>query len=955
MTARMAVVARQNLAWRTVVLAALACVLLAVALSQALQPGNDASTTPPSTRAGAASHGALNRLAPAARASISAAVGANDPAYRFRAASGGFQAANPAEHVGITATRAGVSVRGRDLRLGLRLQAIGYGSSLRAVRPLAPTGKANRVIYAHPALSEWYANGPLGLEQGFNLTRAPEPRTAAPLTLAMSLSGDARASLAAGGHSVNFTTAAGGSLRYGDLTVTDASGRVLASSLALERGRLMLRVDTGRARFPLRIDPTVEVAERKLENETAKQENENEEREGGEHAGISVALSADGNTALVGAPEAEPGGRVWVFERAEGQEFALGTTLTIHVEGSIQKGCMEDSKVEEDECSFGTSVAISADGQTAIVGAARADKGVGSAWVFLHTASGWEGTELKTPDLSGEEPDPQDAEDGHFGRGVALSADGQTALIGAPAENGGLGEAWIFTFSGSSWAPVEKPLVGSGEKGQDTRFGRAVALSGDGTVALVGAPGDDAAWVFEDAGGEWVERGGELTVGEGADNGFGASVALSGDGSIALVGAPQEDSGSKDAETGAAWVFEHAGEKWEPHGPGLTPQSGTGGEQFGASVALSADGTTAVIGAPHADENAGMAWLYERSEAGFEAEKELEEPEGRHGGGGTRFGRSVAMSSTGETVLVGAPSLNGRRGAVWVFGRGPAVTSVSDASGSCAESPCAAEGPQAGGTTVEIAGQHFENVKSVHFGAVAATNVEVESPTLIKAVSPPGRGTVDVTVTTSLGNDEVTSAINPPADQFTYLQPKKEMEGETGGHRGNPPPNTTEDNDKQTVNGLTGGTSTTLVAQQVLTFGPRLRTCSVSLRSRKVAVTPTHVSALLKLRGSGTTATTCHGKLRLSVKVKPTGASKHAKAKTIGTARFAIASGRTLVVKVKLNVLGRALFQADHGRMSAILAIIKSSPSPVQARAANVSLKRQMPPKPRPKPAPKTG
>ena len=38
--------------------------------------------------------------------------------------------------------------------------------------------KANRVTYAHPGLSEWYVNGPLGLEQGFTIPRAPAAGTA---------------------------------------------------------------------------------------------------------------------------------------------------------------------------------------------------------------------------------------------------------------------------------------------------------------------------------------------------------------------------------------------------------------------------------------------------------------------------------------------------------------------------------------------------------------------------------------------------------------------------------------------------------------------------------------------------------------------------------------------------------------------------------------------------------
>ena len=50
---------------------------------------------------------------------------------------------------------------------------MGYGSSLSALGDAAPRAKANRVVYERAGLSEWYANGPLGLEQGFTIPRAP--------------------------------------------------------------------------------------------------------------------------------------------------------------------------------------------------------------------------------------------------------------------------------------------------------------------------------------------------------------------------------------------------------------------------------------------------------------------------------------------------------------------------------------------------------------------------------------------------------------------------------------------------------------------------------------------------------------------------------------------------------------------------------------------------------------
>jgi hypothetical protein len=85
-------------------------------------------------------------------------------------------------------------------------------------------------------------------------------------------------------------------------------------------------------------------------------------------------------------------------------------------------------------------------------------------------------------------------------------------------------------------------------------------------------------------------------------------------------------------------------------------------------------------------------------------------------------------------------------------GSAPTVTSVSPSSG-----------PAAGGTSVTITGTNFTTGASVAFGPNAASNVVVTSGTQITATSPPGSGTVDITVTTPSGISATT-----PADQFTY-------------------------------------------------------------------------------------------------------------------------------------------------------------------------------------------
>jgi hypothetical protein len=146
------------------------------------------------------------------------------------------------------------------------------------------------------------------------------------------------------------------------------------------------------------------------------------------------------------------------------------------------------------------------------------------------------------------------------GYSVSLSADGNTAIVGGPDDNpsagnnSGIGAAWDFTRSGGVWTQQGSKLVGTGAVG-NAEQGSGVALSADGNTAIVGGPYDNpqngtgpgAAWVYTRSNGVWTQQGSKL-VGTGAFS-QGQSVALSADGTTAIVGGPSTGS------TGAASVF----------------------------------------------------------------------------------------------------------------------------------------------------------------------------------------------------------------------------------------------------------------------------------------------------------------------------------------------------------------------------------------------------------------
>jgi hypothetical protein len=264
--------------------------------------------------------------------------------------------------------------------------------------------------------------------------------------------------------------------------------------------------------------------------------------------GYTVALSGDGKTALIGGwLDNSWTGAVWVFTRS-------GSTWT-----QQEKLTAND---EDGEGMFGTNVALSADGNTALIGGWNDDSefggnrdysGKGAAWIFTRSGSTWsqQGSKLTANDETGN---------GKFGTIVALSANGDTALIGGWNDDHSKGAAWVFTRSGSSWKQQGPKLTGGEETGEG-RFGVAVALSADGNTALVGGLADDstrgAAWLFTRSGSTWSQQGSKLTPGDGAGKGeFGTNVALSADGNTALIGAWRDNSG-----TGAAWAFVNAPER----------------------------------------------------------------------------------------------------------------------------------------------------------------------------------------------------------------------------------------------------------------------------------------------------------------------------------------------------------------------------------------------------------
>jgi hypothetical protein len=357
--------------------------------------------------------------------------------------------------------------------------------------------------------------------------------------------------------------------------------------------------------------------------------------------GWSVALSADGSTALIGAPSNTSQTDAYVFTLS-------GSTWS-------QQQVLEASVIVANY-NFGLSVALSADGSTALIGASAKNSSQGAAYVFTRSGSKWsQQQELTASDSVAAQND--------FGLSVALSADGNTALIGASNKNSFTGTAYVFTRSGSTWSQQQK-LTASDSAAQDD-FGRFVALSADGNTALIGAFNKNsfkgAAYVFTRSGPKWSQQQ-ELTASDSVEQDhFGRSVALSADGNTALIGAF-----NKNFTKGVAYVFMRSGSTWSQQQE-LTASDAVAGNLFGISVALNADGKTALIGAGAKNSFQGVAYMFTRSGPAWSQQQELTASDAAVF---DHFGLSMALSDGGKTALIGAFSKNSGAGVAYVFHEG---------------------------------------------------------------------------------------------------------------------------------------------------------------------------------------------------------------------------------------------------------------------------------------------
>ena len=422
----------------------------------------------------------------------------------------------------------------------VKLSRYGYDHALLPVLPAQLNVLGSRVEYQRGPLTEWYINGPMGLEQGFTLFSPPELMAQGEhyLVLEMDLSGDLIPVLAHDGCSLDLKSEDDLTVfSYGHLSVEDAEKRSLPACFELLDNNdgapscLRIVVDDRDAAYPIVIDPLVERFFKLFATDGA----------ANDAFGYSVAIN--GTTAIFGAPQASGitanSGKAYVFV-LNNNKWVFQATL------------MASDGVSGDM--FGNSVSFDPVTQTVIVGAPNVmnngNTHAGAAYVFVYNGTTWS-QQIKLTASDGLAYD-------YFGTAVLISGD--TAIIGAvgvPGADLHLGAVYFFTRVGTTWTSHPR-LMPADQSNGDNDFGYALAI--DGNTLVIGARGFDhggvsngSVYVYVGSGASWSQQA-ELLVSEPVPGtNFGASVALSGN--TLVAGAPY----AIPTIPGAAYVFTRSG------------------------------------------------------------------------------------------------------------------------------------------------------------------------------------------------------------------------------------------------------------------------------------------------------------------------------------------------------------------------------------------------------------
>ncbi len=571
---------------------------------------------------------------------------------------------NPVHSLGAKLGPGGVSISSDDeieWAWSIDFEEYGRGTSFNTVPDPSITAAGSRVEYQYPGgITEWYVNGPLGLQQGFTFESKPSSSVEGPLVVRLNISGDVTVEVSKYGTSAVLSYQESlSSLRYGGLYAYDANGAELGARLQATTKGLSILVDDAGAKYPVTIDPFIEKNYLVGYADDPRRE-----------FGISVSVSGD--TVVVGAPQASRWGipgAVYLFSTSGGE-------LTSEPEGIVLSS---PRSVEGD--GFGYSVSIS--GDTIVVGAPwerdlELDdwQRFGAGYVFTKPSGGWASTSdaarLTSPNALSE-----------YSFGTSVAINGDTVVVGT-GDRYTSGSTYVFSKPSGGWTDLSEAAELSASDGSDNdMFGQSVAVNGDTVIVgafLADLKADEedfgAAYVYTKPSNGWADATEtvKLVAPDGAEGReFGRSLSLDGD--TLVVGAPfsgyyspyetyreAREAEDKTPYLGSVYVYSVANADWaDPPSPvKITSPDGFPWTRFGWSVSV--DGDAIVVGEPQSrsvsepdgypDITGGSAYVFTKPTEGWSSASEYRELPMPDSMFYDHYGASVFVS--GDMVVVGA-------------------------------------------------------------------------------------------------------------------------------------------------------------------------------------------------------------------------------------------------------------------------------------------------------------
>lgn len=362
-----------------------------------------------------------------------------------------------------------------------------------------------------------------------------------------------------------------------------------------------------------------------------------------------VGVSSDGSVIAVGAQHHANGGTnqgaVYVFERSGDSWSQLDKLVS---------GDAGDSYF------FGSSVAVSTDGNQIIIGESSngtAGPSAGAVYVFDRSGDKW----YQNQSFIGSDTNGGD----RFGYSIKLSEDQSTLAVGAIYASTG-GAVYVFTKTNGVW--VERQKLNGSEAVAGSIFGYSIDMDSDGGYIVIGAPEplgpayEGKVYTFFGSSSSWTEKS-ILTYGGDAElNNYGNDVAISADANVLAVGRPR----SYSTNAGGIHIYKRYGFVWDEIAE-VTPEDYEAFDYFGNAIALSPEGNilvgSAYLRAVNTVTDKGAAYVYYISD-GWEPITSEEYVEQQNVTSDNvqeddLFGQAVAIDyKSGKYLAVGAPGDN---------------------------------------------------------------------------------------------------------------------------------------------------------------------------------------------------------------------------------------------------------------------------------------------------------